>query len=142
MTPMIRKAKIKDIPRICDLVSLMTPGESDYTNAQLKFETHIQNNPDYFLWVVEIGNKIVGTGMMHLQHKLSYSCGTAGHLEDVVVDTNYRKIGVGTLIVETAEAVAREHNCYKLFLTCRPKTIPFYENLGFENHDIGMRKSL
>jgi glucosamine-phosphate N-acetyltransferase len=79
---------------------------------------------------------------MHLQHKLSYNCGTAAHLEDVVVDESHRGQGIGEGLVQEAIDTARRHGCYKLMLTCYEKTIPYYERFGFQRHDFGMRLPL
>jgi N-acetylglutamate synthase-like GNAT family acetyltransferase len=141
---LIRRAARDDIAAIASLVGQLSPlgYRHDYTNAELKFEQRIATSPDYFLWVAEIGGEVVGTAMMHLQHKLSYRCGTAGHLEDLVVDAAHRGGNVGTLLVKTAILAARVQGCYKLMLTCYPKTASFYERFGFQQHDIGMRMSL
>ena len=139
----IELATSSDVSEICRLVQLLSPGSPhDYRDAIKKFNSSILPSPDYFLWVVKEDGKIIGTGMMHLQHKLSYRCGTAAHLEDVVVDLDQRGKGVGRLIVDTAIQEAKKHNCYKLMLTCFEKTIPYYESFGFEKHDIGMRLNL
>lgn len=139
----IKLAIDEDIPEVCRLVQQMSPGSPhDYRNAIIKFQTCIKSSPDYFLWVAKLDGKVIGTAMMHLQHKLSYHCGTAAHLEDVVVDKDHRGQGIGERLVETCIAVAKEHDCYKIMLTCFEKTVPYYEKFGFENHDIGMRLEL
>lgn len=151
---LVTLAKSKDISEVCRLVGLLSPNAHDYRNARKKFEDHIVDNHDYFLWVAQwLGPPrtelhpdddriIVGTGMLHLQHKLSYRCGTAAHLEDVVIDPAYRGTGIGAMIVKTAIATAKNHDCYKLMLTCYDKTASYYEKFGFQRHDIGMRLSL
>lgn len=150
----VRLARDEDIDEVCRLVSLLSPEAHDYTNAHKKYRDKIQGNPDYFLWVAQwLGplrsdfhpddrNVIVGTGMMHFQHKLSYRCGTAAHLEDVVVDPVYRGVGIGEIILQTAIAAATLEDCYKVMLTCYDKTAEYYERFGFVRHDIGMRLSL
>lgn len=140
----IRKAAEADIPEVCRLVGLLSPMgyKHDYTDAVEKFRSHIQSSPDYFLWVAELDGTIVGTAMMHLQHKLSYHCGTAAHLEDVVVDRDCRGQGVGEQLVRHAIDTANAKRCYKLMLTCYPKTTAYYERFGFQQHDIGMRLEL
>ena len=142
--PVIRKATERDIEAVCRLIGQMSPMgfRHDYTNAIDKFRSHISGNPDYFLWVAELSGNIAGTAMMHLQHKLSYHCGTAAHLEDVVVDQAYRGQGIGAELVREAVTTARQHGCYKIMLTCYPKTAAYYERFGFRQHDIGMRLDL
>jgi GNAT superfamily N-acetyltransferase len=142
----VREAAEADIPDICRIINQLTPGKAhDYKGAKAKFTNRIKPSPDYYLWVATIGDKnpkVVGTAMMHLQHKLSYHCGTAAHLEDVVVDGPYRGKGIGEKLVQVAIDTAKERRCYKLMLTCFPKTVPYYEKFQFTNHDIGMRLEL
>ena len=140
----IRKATEADIPEVCRIVGQLSPMgfRHDYTGAVEKFRSHIQPSPDYYLWVAELDGKVVGTAMMHLQHKLSYCCGTAAHLEDVIVDRDCRGRGVGEQLLRHAIETARAHDCYKLMLTCYPKTAVYYERFGFQQHDIGMRLEL
>jgi len=136
----IRRAEENDIPVICNIINQLTPGlPHDYRDAVEKFTTHIKHNPDYYLWVAEVDGQVVGTAMMHLQHKLSYNCGTACHLEDVVVEYTWRGRGIGEALVEKAIQTAKLHNAYKLMLTCFPKTTVYYEKFGFKQHDIGMK---
>jgi glucosamine-phosphate N-acetyltransferase len=140
----IRKATEADIPEVCRIVGQLSPMgfKHDYTGAVEKFRSHIQSSPDYYLWVAELDGKVVGTAMMHLQHKLSYHCGTAAHLEDVVVDEACRGQSVGERLVQQAIETAKVHGCYKLMLTCYVKTAVYYERFGFQKHDIGMRIEL
>jgi N-acetylglutamate synthase-like GNAT family acetyltransferase len=140
----IRKAAAGDIPEVCRLVGQLSPMgfKHNYTDAVEKFRSHIQPSPDYYLWVAEPDGKVVGTAMMHLQHKLSYHCGTAAHLEDVVIDRDYRGQGVGEQLVRQAIETAKAQQCYKLMLTCYAKTAVYYEQFGFKQHDIGMRLDL
>ena len=143
MDIVIRPAKPEEVRAICNLVSQMSPDcQQDYRGAIDKFIVHIKDNPDYFLWVAIVDDVVIGTAMMHLQHKLSYVCGTAAHLEDVVVDAAWRGKGIGEKLVATAVQTAKEHNCYKIMLTCRSKTVGYYTRFGFADHDIGMRMSL
>ncbi len=141
---LIRRATAADIPEVCQLVGQLSPMgfKHDYTDAVKKFCSHIGPSPDYYLWVAELGGKVVGTAMMHLQHKLSYHCGTAAHLEDVVVDRDCRGQVVGEHLVREAIKTAEAHRCYKLMLTCYSKTAVYYERFGFQQHDIGMRLEL
>lgn len=135
-------AEEKHIRGVCDLVNLMSPAAGDYRDAENRFVTLIKNNPSMRLWVALDGEQVVGTAMLHYQYKLSYHCGIAAHLEDVVVDPEYRKNKIGEALVNIAVDAAKQLGCYKIMLTCYEKTIPYYERLGFKKHDFGMRLSL
>ena len=53
-------------------------------------------------------------------------------LEDIVVSSKYRRLGIGTLILSKFTEIARENCCYKVILACKSITLPFYESCGFE----------
>ena len=80
--------------------------------------------------------------MMHLQHKLSYHCGTAAHLEDVVVDHAYRGQGIGAELVREALTTARKAGLLQDHAHAIQDRRLRYERFGFCQHDIGMRLDL
>lgn len=143
MTVNIRLATEEDIPAVCDLVGLLSPEAHDYRNAIEKFKRHIKDNENYWLWVADDSiDGVVGTAMMHFQHKLSYRCGLAAHLEDVIVHPDYRGKGIGEQLIQNAIKEAEKWGCYKIMATVWTKSIPYFEKLGFDAHDTGMRMSL
>jgi len=61
-----------------------------------------------------------------------------GHIEDIVVDQNYRGQGIGRRILETLIAKAKEMGVKDLELTSNPLRIEaneLYKKLGFELRD-------
>lgn len=147
--------KREHLPQLGKLLNQLSPGKYSEGLMQIRF-SKLQINPDYTLWVaidedeffthketgIKTKGKVVGTAMLHLQHKFSHECGSAAHIEDVVVDEEYRKLNIGKKLIEIAINKAREENCYKVMLTCFEHNVPFYEKLGFEVHDVGMRLEL
>ena len=132
------------IPAVCRLVGQLSPMgyKHDYRNAVEMFTQNIKNNPDYFLWVAMIHNRVVGTVMMHLQHKLSYHCGTAAHVEDLVVDESCRGGLVGDKLLRHAIQTAKDWGCYKIMLTCWDKSVGYFERFGFQDNGHDMRMNL
>lgn len=57
-------------------------------------------------------------------------------IENVVVHTQYQKMGVGRRLLEYAISIAREAHCYKVMLLSGVdnKNHGFYERLGFDRH--------
>ncbi|KAJ8672981.1 hypothetical protein QAD02_004242 [Eretmocerus hayati] len=88
----------------------------------------------YYVIVVEdlkIG-KVIGSATLVVEQKFIHGCSQRGHLEDVVVNSNYRGKKLGQLVVMAVKQLARSLHCYKLSLECKDRLIPFYENLGFK----------
>jgi glucosamine-phosphate N-acetyltransferase len=85
------------------------------------------------VWVVEFEGKIIASVSLLLEQKIIHECGIVGHLEDVVVDRDYRKYGLGKFIIERIIKIARERGCYKLIGDCKSELLGFYEKNGFES---------
>jgi glucosamine-phosphate N-acetyltransferase len=85
------------------------------------------------VWVVEFEEKIIASVSLLLEQKMIHECGIVGHLEDVVVDKDYRKYGVGKFIIEKIINIARDRGCYKLIGDCKSELLGFYQKNGFES---------
>ena len=88
-------------------------------NSDEKPENHIQ---------------IVGSGTIIFEPKLIRGGSYIGHIEDIVVDEQYRCKGIATRIIENLIEFAKEKKCYKVILDCQN------EKSGFDNHGIQMTK--
>jgi glucosamine-phosphate N-acetyltransferase len=82
---------------------------------------------------------VVGTVTLLVEDKFIHSGGRVGHIEDVVVRPGFEKQGIGGALVQHAIEEARKLGCYKVILNCFERLVPFYEQLGFRRHDVGMR---
>lgn len=66
-------------------------------------------------------------------------------LEDVFVEKEYRKRGIGSYLVNKAIELARENGCYKIIATSRferENIHHFYEKLGFKKWGFEFRIDL
>ena len=82
------------------------------------------------VWVIEFEGKIIASVSLLLEQKIIHECGIVGHLEDVVVDKDYRKYGVGKFIIEKIIIIAKERGCYKLIGDCKSELLGFYQKMG------------
>jgi len=85
------------------------------------------------VWVVEFEGKIIASVSLLLEQKVIHECGIVGHLEDVVVDKDYRKYGLGKFIIDKIIKIANERGCYKLIGDCKSELLGFYQKNGFES---------
>jgi glucosamine-phosphate N-acetyltransferase len=75
--------------------------------------------------------KLIGTGTIIYEPKIIHGGQNVGHIEDVVVNREYRGIGIASEITQRLIADSKENNCYKVILDCHYSNIPFYEKNGF-----------
>lgn len=59
-----------------------------------------------------------------------------GYFEDLFVDANYRKQGIGTKLIDEVIRLAKIHNCYKIVATSRYESENvhgLYKKIGFDD---------
>jgi len=78
---------------------------------------------------------IIGSATILIETKIIHNFGKVAHIEDVIVDNNYRGKGLGKMLINTCINYAKDHNCYKIILNCNDKNIPFYEKCGFSKKE-------
>ena len=54
------------------------------------------------------------------------------YILDVMVDPDYRKLGIGKELLELTVDKSKENGFIKIFLTAIPGSEPFYESFGFK----------
>ena len=94
---------------------------------------NIQKTSEIYIYEDITTNKIVASATLMIEQKFIRNGGKVGHLEDVVVDKDYRKYGLGKKIVLNLVNLAKEKGCYKIIGNCDNSVIKFYEKIGFEN---------
>ena len=84
---------------------------------------------------------IIGTGSIYIEKKFREEGSSVAHIEDIAVDIDYQRIGVGREIVNALIKISEEAKCYKTILCCSPTNLLFYEKLGFTKYEYGMRRN-
>ena len=82
--------------------------------------------------------KVIGTGTILIEHKLIRNNGKVAHIEDIVIDKEYRHYGLGKMLINCLTEYARLGNCYKCILDCSDENMPFYEKCGYKNKGVQM----
>lgn len=78
--------------------------------------------------------KIIGSITILIENKVIHDMGRVAHIEDVVIDKNYRKKNLGSYMIEQAMVISRQ--CYKVILDCSLENKLFYEKSGFEYKNV------
>ena len=92
---------------------------------------------------IEENNKIklIGSGTLFLQPKLSHGGKNIAQIEDIVIDNNYRNLGIGKNIILQLLERSENMNCYKIILSCSENLKNYYYKLGFNECGILMKKN-
>jgi len=140
----IRPAREKDLT---DVLCLYAQPKFDnggiLTLAQARrIFQRIRSYPDYKIYVVLIEKKIVGSFALLIMDNLGHRGTPSGIVEDVVVDEEYQRKGIGRAMMKCASRLCQEKNCYKLVLSSnlnRKQAHAFYKSLGFKMHGYSFR---
>jgi len=85
-------------------------------------------------------NKIVAYGSVVIENKIRGE--VAGHIEDIVVDSDVRGKMVGVSLIKELIEISRKKGCYRITLFCNKKLINFYSRNGFKVNNVVMKKYL
>ena len=85
-------------------------------------------------------NRIVAYGSVVIENKIRGE--VAGHIEDIVVDSDVRGKMVGVSLIKELIEISRKKGCYRITLFCNKKLINFYSRNGFKVNNVVMKKYL
>jgi len=147
----VRDATKDDLPRLVELLgqlSLDEPREDAGPPLPDRYSqafSEIEADPRQRLFVVEVGERIVGAASLVIVPNLSHVGSPYAVVENVVVDASERGGRLGALLMERCVEEARQAGCYKLSLTSNKRRADahrFYERLGFRATHEGYRVDL
>ncbi|MBI95544.1 histone acetyltransferase [bacterium] len=116
------------------LLSQLTVVNLDYLDQDKikNFLLSLNEKHQVFVLIDDELNKVIGTITILIEHKLIRNFGIVGHIEDVVIDSNYRGKNLGKKIIDFAINYCNNKGCYKVILDCDEKNIGFYKKCGFK----------
>uniref|UniRef100_A0A1J3I4M0 Glucosamine 6-phosphate N-acetyltransferase n=1 Tax=Noccaea caerulescens TaxID=107243 RepID=A0A1J3I4M0_NOCCA len=109
-----------------------------------RFEEISAYGDDHVICVIEdeSSGRIAATGSVMIEKKFLRNCGKVGHIEDIVVDSEFRGKQLGKKVVEFLTDHCRSMGCYKVILDCSVEKKGFYEKCGMFNRGIQMSNYL
>lgn len=146
----IRKANIEDLKTIQDLNYMLFKLEDENWDDSLNVDWPYEKaGKDYFkdtiendiMLVAEADNKIVG-------YLAGYICNSSfnriklAELDNMLVLEEYRKYGIGTLLINEFKSIVKEHEVESIKVTAsykNRKAIEFYIKNEFVEWDLTLR---
>lgn len=137
MKYIIRKATATDSNEILELIKELAVFEKQPDAVILSEEELIKSafseNPWVYVYVVEIDSKAVGMALYY--YGFSTWKGRSLHLEDLIVNENFRKLGIGKALMNQVIQVAKNEKVERMsweVLDWNEPAIKFYESLNTE----------
>ena len=136
----VRKSNTDDLPKIMFLYSFLNENDSTPSKETLdSVWNYINKNQDkYTYFVIEDNNELLATCNISIIPNLTRGARPFAIIENVVTHPDYRRMGLGKKIIETAIDYAKNQNCYKVMLlsnTKRKDAHKFYETIGFNGDE-------
>lgn len=122
----IRKLDLKDKDVYCHLI--LTNLKMNAQISDWEWEKYLNTNKNKIYVIVDDNLNVVGTCKIEIETKL---LNPVGHIEDVVVNEEYRNKGYGRRMISYLCDLGKESNCYKIVLNCKENNDKFYEKCLF-----------
>ena len=94
----------------------------------------MHSNPDYIILAAKDEGRVVGSLMGVICHDLAGACRPFMVIENVIVAGSYRGTGVGKLLMQKIEEIAKDRDCYYTMFVSRgdrKDAHQFYASLGY-----------
>tara|TARA_B110000037_G_C16868783_1_gene403184 strand:+ start:286 stop:714 length:429 start_codon:yes stop_codon:yes gene_type:complete len=136
------KSHIERKTEIFYLLSQLTDAPEINNEKFKKFLSKLNNNHQIFVYIKD--DNIVGMITILIETKLIHNGSSVAHIEDLVVDKNYQKLGIAKKLIDFSVNYINNsiNKCYKIILDCKKELIPFYNKFEFEERNIQMAKYL
>ena len=111
------------------------PAEEQDMSLWKKMLDKFEKDENMYLLVLEEDNQVVSSVQMAIIESLTHNVRPFAVIENVVTHADYRNKWYASRLLERATEIAKEKNCYKLFLETgsnKESTLNFYRKNGFE----------
>ena len=86
--------------------------------------------------VLELENRLIGTGTILFENKFIHNISKIAHIEDICIDTEFRGKGYGTLLVNHLIEYSKKNGSCKVTLYCKEHLEKFYNSSGLIKNEV------
>ena len=134
-----RNIEKKDLDQVFVLLNQLKQIDIDNIDKEKAWSDFINNTGSNSV-VGLYNDKIVAYGSVVVENKVRGE--VAGHIEDIVVDSEVRGKMIGVSLIKELIKVAKNKGCYRITLFCKETLVNFYGRNGFEVNNVVMKKYL
>jgi len=133
---LIKEEDINDVFILLNQLKKIDLENIDRKKAWNDFNSNTSSNSIVGIY----NNRIVAYGSVVIENKIRGE--VAGHIEDIVVDSEVRGKMVGVSLIKELIEISKRKGCYRITLFCNEKLVNFYSRNGFKVNNIIMKKYL
>jgi GNAT superfamily N-acetyltransferase len=141
----IVRAGLNDLPQLARLYEELSGKKTDMVKMKTQFE-RMQDNGDYVVLCASVNGGITGSLMGIVCRDIVGDCRSFMVIENVIVAGEYRRQGIGRLLIDEIERTARELKCYYTMFVSdfkRKDAHKFYNSAGYKLDQVqGFKKYL
>ena len=134
-----RAVKRSDLKEVVVLLNQLKEMDVSKINLNKAWSDFISNSSSNSI-VGIYNNKIVAYGSLVVENKIRGE--VAGHIEDIVVDSDVRGKMIGVALIKELIKIGKIKGCYRITLFCKETLVKFYSRNGFEVNNVVMKKYL
>lgn len=134
-----RNIEKKDLDQVFVLLNQLKQIDIDIIDKDKAWSDFINNSSSNSV-VGLCNDKIVAYGSVVVENKVRGE--VAGHIEDIVVDSEVRGKMIGVSLIKELIKVAKNKGCYRITLFCKETLVNFYSRNGFKVNNVVMKKYL
>lgn len=134
-----RAVKRSDLKEVIVLLNQLKEIDVSKINLNKAWSDFISNSSSNSI-VGVYNNKVVAYGSLVVENKIRGE--VAGHIEDIVVDSNVRGKMIGVALIKELIKIGKIKGCYRITLFCKETLVKFYSRNGFEVNNVVMKKYL
>lgn len=142
MNTTIRPATIRDYKKVIALFGEFVENPQRYAKFDNDSYADFLNREESFLDIVDVDQKIVGFITYSIRTVIRYPKPII-EVEELFVDTDFRRQGLGKKLIKHVLEFAKENNCEYVFLASSKEREPahkFYKSMGFDEYALHFRR--
>jgi GNAT superfamily N-acetyltransferase len=132
----LQKAKRSDYRKVISLYGLFVEDPKRYAGPDNDSYLRFLSAPDNTLVLAKLGDQVIGFIAYSLRYVIRYPRPII-EVEEFFVLEEYRRLRIGTRLMDRAFAAAKEKDCQYVFLASGKERIPahrFYGRSGFDEY--------
>jgi len=134
-----RKVSKEDLTQVYIILNQLKEINISSINMELAWKNFNKNkNTKSIVGILD--EKVIAYGSIIIENKIRGE--NAGHIEDIVVDKNFRGLYIGDKLIKELVEIGKKDKCYRVTLFCKERLVNFYSRQGFKKDSVNMKKYL